>query len=120
MCIALLLLIFASGRRNVSGMKKRLFLTPFAVVLAVLVLVTAPAQAACYADYKAKRENPLNLHYGVIKIDSNPCAMSDRVRSIVASRVQAAGWQLLQVQSVFDDSGLERRKRDAGQFFLRF
>lgn len=113
-------MIFPDRGRNVAFMEKRPFLTRFAVVSATLVLFSAPVHAACYADYKAKRENPLNLHYGVIKIDSNPCAMSDRVRSIVASRVGAAGWELLQVQSVFDDSGLERRRKDAGQFFLRF
>ncbi|MCC6304068.1 MAG: hypothetical protein IT545_02605, partial [Rhodobacteraceae bacterium] len=26
------------------------------------------AAAACYADYKAKREPPLQLHYGVMEI----------------------------------------------------
>ena len=56
----------------------------------------------------------------VIQIDTNPCAMSDRVRATVANRLKGAGWQLLQVQSVFDDSGLGKRKKDAGQFFLRF
>ena len=93
---------------------------PFFLALVVLVWFGAPAHAACYADYKAKRDNPLQLHYGVIKIDSSPCAMSNKVQTTVAGRLQAAGWQLLQVQSVFDDSGLERRKPDAGQYFLRF
>ena len=79
-----------------------------------------PALAACYADYKAKQDNPLRLHYGVMRMDTNPCAMSDGVRASVADRLAAAGWQLLQVQSVFDDSGLEKRKSDAGQYFLRF
>ncbi|MEQ9037481.1 MAG: hypothetical protein RIE24_03925 [Silicimonas sp.] len=79
-----------------------------------------PARADCYADYKAKQDNPLRLHYGVMRIDTNPCAMSDSVRKSVADRLSAAGWQLLQVQSVFDDSGLEKRKSDAGQYFLRF
>ena len=92
-------------------------------LLTALVAVFAlgdPAHAACYADYKAKQDNPLRLHYGVMRIDSNPCAMSDSVRASVSDRLAAAGWQLLQVQSVFDDSGLEKRKPDAGQYFLRF
>ncbi len=79
-----------------------------------------PLQAACFADYKASRDNPLKLHYGVIQIDTNPCAMSNDVQRIVAQRLGAAGWKLLQVQSVFTDSGLGRRKTDAGQYFLRF
>lgn len=79
-----------------------------------------PAHAACFADYKAKRDDPLQLHYGVIKIDSSPCAMSNKVKSTIESRLNAAGWQLLQVQSVFEDDGLEKRKSDAGKYFLRF
>ena len=97
-------------------MKKQLLLS----TLALGALLALPAQAACYADYKAKQENPLKLHYGVVQADISPCAMSDNVTSQVRQRLQAAGWQLLQVQSVFDDSGLGRRKQDAGQYFLRF
>lgn len=97
-------------------MKKQTFL----ITLAALVSLTTPAHAACYADYKAKRDNPLQLHYGVIKIDSAPCAMSNKVQSTVAGRLKSAGWQLLQVQSVFEDGGLDKRKSDAGQYFLRF
>lgn len=87
---------------------------------AAFICLGMPVQAACYADYKASRDNPLKLHYGVIKIDTNPCAMSGKVKQSVAQRLNAAGWKLLQVQSVFDDSGLGQRKQDAGQYFLRF
>ncbi len=92
-------------------------------ILAVLLLAAAfpaAAEAACYADYKAKRENPLKLHYGVVQVDISPCTMSDKVTRQVRQRLKASGWQLLQVQSVFDEGGLGRRKQDAGQFFLRF
>ena len=88
--------------------------------LMAFVAFADAAQAACYADYKAKQDNPLRLHYGVMRIDTSPCSMSDSVRQAVSDRLSAAGWQLLQVQSVFDDSGLENRKADAGQYFLRF
>lgn len=85
-----------------------------------LALVPAAASAACYADYKAKRDAPLRLHYGVIEIDISPCTMSDRVTAVVAERLSAADWQLLQVQSVFGNGGLGERKKDAGRYFLRF
>ena len=93
-----------------------------ALLIAALVLmwIASPGYAGCYADYKAKQDDPLRLHYGVMRIDTNPCAMSDKVKSTVADRLSAAGWKLLQVRSVFDDSGLEKRKPDAGQYFLRF
>ncbi|QMU59453.1 MAG: hypothetical protein GKR98_15445 [Boseongicola sp.] len=86
----------------------------------VTVLAAHGASAACYADYKAKQENPLRLHYGVVQVDANPCQMSGAVRKSVANRVAAGGWKVLQVQSVFDESGLDAKKRDAGEYFLRF
>ncbi len=92
----------------------------FLAALAFAAAFALPAQAACYADYKAKREDPLKLHYGVVQVDISPCAMSDKVKRQVRQRLKAAGWQLLQVQSVFGEGGLGKRKQDAGQFFLRF
>ncbi len=97
-------------------MMKRSFFLAFAS----LIVLASSASAACYADYKAKQDNPYRLHYGVIQIDNSPCAMSDKVKSTVAKRLAAAGWQLLQVRSVFQDDGLAKRKKDAGEFFLRF
>lgn len=91
------------------------------ILAAVLALTSANASsAACYADYKAKRENPLKLHYGVIQLDVSPCQMSNGVTKMVTDRVAKGGWTLLQVQSVFGDDQLEAKKRDAGEFFLRF
>lgn len=92
----------------------------FLSTIAAAIWLAGPAQAACYADYKAKRGNPLQLHYGVIQIDIAPCSMSDKVKRSVADRLKSVGWTLLQVQSVFGDDGLGKRKKDAGKFFLRF
>ena len=86
----------------------------------LVVISASGASAACYADYKAKKENPLRLHYGVVEVPSQPCQMSRAVTRTVAERVAAGGWELLQVQSVFDETGLEAKKRDAGEFYLRF
>ena len=88
--------------------------------VATLLWLTAQAQSACYADYKASRDNPFKLHYGVMRIDVNPCTLSDQVVNDVAERLKASGWKLLQVQSVFGEGGLEQRREDAGQYFLRF
>jgi len=111
-----MLLIFRSETDTFDRMMKR------SLILASLLAFWfgAPLHAACFADYKASRDNPLKLHYGVIQIDANPCAMSGAVQRMVAQRLSAAGWKLLQVQSVFADDGLGRRKTDAGQYFLRF
>lgn len=84
-----------------------------------LAAAPAPAQAAgCYADYKAKQENPLRLHYGVAQINGT-CDRS-AAQAELSARLAARGWTLLNVVSVFPESGLNQRKDSAGQYFLRF
>jgi len=84
----------------------------------VVTLAASAAQAACYADYKAKQDDPLRLHYGVMELRGG-CSR-DAAQAEVAGRLQRNGWILLNVVSVFDESGLEQRKSSAGQYFLRF
>lgn len=85
--------------------------------LALLVLGTA-AQAECYADYKAKRDDPLRLHYGVAQIEG-PCTI-EAAEDELAVRLAEADWQLLNVVGVFGDEGLEERRGDAGDYYLSF
>ncbi|MCU4652419.1 hypothetical protein N8I71_06225 [Roseibacterium sp. SDUM158016] len=94
---------------------------PFRMTLIAAALATAagPVSAACYADYRARTDDPLRLHYGVIAIPDAACSVADAA-PVIAQRIAAEGWQLLQVISVFDDSGLNARRADAGAFFLRF
>jgi len=98
-------------------MKTRMY--KFAATLAVF-LAAGPVSAACYADYKAKKENPLRLHYGVIQLDAGPCQMSKAITNAVKNRLSNGGWTLLKVRSVFDERSLEAKKKDAGAYFLRF
>ncbi|WP_299618586.1 hypothetical protein [uncultured Tateyamaria sp.] len=85
----------------------------------VLTLALAGgATAQCFADYKAKQDNPLRLHYGVAQL-SGDCS-SGAARSELQGRLSAQGWTLLQVMSVFGPDGLDQRKDSAGQYYLRF
>jgi len=89
----------------------------FGIIL--LVGLSRPAMAAdCYADYKAKQGNPLKLHYGVAKVNGqcNKSAASNEL----AQRLNAQGWTLLNVVSVFGSDGLAKRKKSAGSNYLRF
>lgn len=88
-------------------------------VLSLALLGASPAAAACYADYKAKQDNPLRLHYGVIQLTDNVCNMQS-AGPVISGRIAGEGWTLLEVVSIFDDSGLASRQENAGQFFLRF
>ena len=88
-----------------------------AAMLLALALPGPALAAECYADYKAKQDNPLRLHYGVAQISE--CSTS-AARAELAAKLQANGWTLLNVVSVFDASGLDERKDSAGPFYLRF
>ncbi len=88
---------------------------------AALALVLAgPAAAACYADYKAKRDNPLRLHYGVMELPDEACADPELAALEIARRIAVDSWQLLNILSFFDEKGLEKRRESAGKFFLRY
>jgi hypothetical protein len=87
-----------------------------------LVLLLAPlgalAQDACYADYKASRERPLELQYGVAEIYGE-CTVREAEREL-EPRLAADDWQLLEVMDTFDEGGLEERRESAGEYYLRY
>jgi hypothetical protein len=85
---------------------------------ALLGLGTAAQAADCFADYKAKQDNPLRLHYGVARIDGTCDAASAGAE--LRPRLAAHGWTLLTVVSTFGPEGLEQRKDSAGPNYLRF
>ncbi len=103
-------------KRSLADMKH--FLFPI-IAATGLGLAALPAQAdGCYADYKAKQENPLRLHYGVAQV-SGECSRT-AAQAEISKRLAAKGWTLLTVVSVFGDEGLNQRKESAGSNFLRF
>ena len=91
----------------------------FAPLMTLLfVLLAGVAEAACFADYKAKQDNPLRLHYGVVEIEGDCSA--EAARQHLAPLLLADGWQLLEIVGTFDEDGLAEREEDAGEFFLRY
>ena len=109
-----LILNNALQKQIVAGMRHAF--APF--VIGALMMVGQVAHAACYADYKARKDNPLQLHYGVAQVQG--ACTKDTATTQLRPRLAAAGWQLLTVVSVFDDAGLPSRQGAAGAFFLRF
>lgn len=89
------------------------------IAFAIALLCAAPASADCFADYKAKQDDPLKLHYGVVKLSDANCSKSSASANI-SSRIKKDGWKLLTVISVFDDAALGGKKESAGDFFLRY
>ena len=102
-------------KRRQGGMKH----SALSVLTALVMMAAVPASAAgCYADYKAKQDNPLRLHYGVAEIRGTCTAAN--AQSELARRLAAHGWTLLNSVSVFGDDGLAQRKDSAGSNYLRF
>lgn len=96
-------------------MKRCILFAAFALALA-----GGPAAAQCYADYKAKREPPLQLHYGVIELPAAACGSRAAASTETARRIARDGWSLLDLVAVFGPEGLAERERDAGRYFLRY
>jgi hypothetical protein len=89
------------------------------IIITLVIFLTQSAQAACYADYKAKQENPLKLHYGIMKFDSVECTASI-VQKKVALRLLPHGWTLLNLLTVSRKLPTTQRKENAGENFLRY
>jgi uncharacterized membrane protein len=86
---------------------------------ALALILAGPAAAECYADYKAKRDEPLKLHYGVAQVSDGNCSPG-AAEGELAPRLAGDGWTLLNVLSTFGPEGLEERKASAGAYFLRY
>jgi hypothetical protein len=89
----------------------------FILICVFSCALASAAVANCYADYKAKQDDPLRLHYGVSQISACNRATAE---AEIGRKLSAAGWTLLQVMSVFGSEGLDERKQSAGQYYLRF
>ena len=72
----------------------------------------------CFVLYKAKKDNPLKLHLGLMKIDRT-CS-DDAIEAVLRRRLQPAGWSLLQIVNVSQDIAVEKIKRDLGEYFLKY
>ena len=89
------------------------------IIVTLVIFLTQSAQAACYADYKAKQENPLKLHYGIMKFDSVECT-AGIMQKKVALRLLPHGWTLLNLLTVSRKLPTTQRKENAGENFLRY
>ncbi len=78
------------------------------------------AQAACFADYKARQDDPLQLHYGVVRLSDDACPSKDAAKRQIARRIAQDGWELLTVMSLSTKEPTDRQRSNAGQYYLRY
>ena len=110
---ALLNIMDKKGRFGV--MKQLLAIT---LAISISALTSAAHADSCYADYKAKKDNPLRLHYGVVELYQGCSKKSAKPE--IAARISGDGWKLLNVLSVFGPEGLAGKESSAGKFYLRY
>jgi hypothetical protein len=70
-----------------------------AFLVLVLSLAASSASAACVAEYKAKRDNPLRLDYGTVTVAGSTCT-AEAVYGAVQAQLADRGWTLLSILSV--------------------
>ena len=89
-------------------------------VLALVGTLAASAVGAlaeCFVDYKAKKDGPLQLHYGIMRLSDAECASPN---GSVARRIAVDDWTLLTVMGRLSAAEAQEKKADAGAYFLRY
>ena len=90
-----------------------------AIAVLIAMLAAAPAAAQCYADYKAKQDNPLRLQYGIVELPPQACDDPAAADRHVDAVLEEHGWTLLQIESTFGEDGFAQRRSRAGAIHLR-
>lgn len=75
-------------------MMKTLLLT-----LGLVFSVTTVADAACVAEYKAKRSNPTQYEHGRMNVPDSACTR-DAAAPIVRAKLADRGWTLMAIVKV--------------------
>ena len=88
-------------------------------LLLILMAGTVSAQT-CFVHYKAKQDDPLKLHYGVMNVTSDDCSALTDITATTAARLSPAGWTLLNVVKADTMTPSAEEISNAGDFYLRF
>ncbi len=88
-------------------------------VLWLGLALAGQASAQCFADYKAKQDNPLRLQYGIVELPDSACGSHEAAARHARDVVARSGWTLLQIESIFDASEFQRRSANAGAIHRR-
>jgi len=88
-------------------------------LLALSLALPSAAAADCYVSYKAKKEPPLQLHFGVVQVRGD-CPSSSAAASTVARRISSGGWTLLNVVRLSESPPSSSERTDAGAYYLRY
>lgn len=85
----------------------------------VAMALATQASAQCYADYKAKQDNPLRLQYGLIELPASACGSVAAATRYTMPVIARSGWTLLQIESILTQAQFDARRANAGAVHLR-
>ncbi|MBO9464327.1 hypothetical protein J7443_03720 [Tropicibacter sp. R15_0] len=95
----------------------RHFIAP--LLVAITLALPAAAQADCFVEYKAKKDSPLRLHYGILSLDGS-CPSASAAAQSASRRVASGGWTLLNVVGLSENTPSGAKRANAGEYYLRY
>ena len=72
----------------------------------------------CFVLYKAKKDNPLRLHLGLMEIERQ-CTDVD-IEALSQQRLKSDGWSLLQIVDRSQKIDTKNIESDLGEYFLKY
>jgi len=94
-------------------------LMTFALALGATLALALPASAACYAEYRASRQNPVQLAYGLAEIRGGACNAQAAAQYLQA-RLAQSGWTLQNVLSTVDSNSAPANAGYTGGHYLSY
>ena len=83
-----------------KGIIKHLRLLKISLILFFSIFFTSVHAGECFVLYKAKKDNPLKLHLGLMQMNE-PCS-GKSLNIVVSNRLNPSGWLLLKIVNTFE------------------
>jgi hypothetical protein len=90
----------------------------FLLILLLTCFFSTVYADECFVLYKAKKDNPLKLHLGLMQV-KNAC-LGRNLESIVSNRLNSSGWLLLKIVNITENIETEKMKSDLGDYFFKY
>lgn len=72
----------------------------------------------CFYEYKAKQDDPLRLHVGILQ--TNHKCGANQAMAELRQRLDAGGWKLIQVVTSFEERPSNEQLQKYGHFIFKY
>lgn len=111
-------IVFHAGKLQLTRMKYHTLI--IALVLGCGFALAEPAHADCYVEYKAKKDSPLRLHYGIMRLKNGSCPSKSAGASAAKERLARGGWTFLNVVGMSESKPSAKKRSNAGANYLKY